>query len=222
MAYRILIVDDEEYIREILHHALISWSFEAAFAPGANEALMLMKMNKYDIIITDKNMPGKDSVPEAGMQVLKQAKKLLPAAEVIVMTGFATMETAIEAMREGAFDYIIKPFKIEELKEIIDRIIEYKNFSNSSKAIEIYREIFKEILILAQNKYDPEDKELHIKLKGILNKFYTFFKIQKNTEQAFRNIHKNVQKLKENIMRDDPKYQLLLNINQEIDKQLIK
>lgn len=217
MAIKILIVDDEEGIREMLHRAMHTWSFASDQAAGHKEALMLMKMHKYDIIITDKNMPGKEGTAEAGMFVLKQAKKILPAAEVIMMTGNATMETAIESMRNGAFDYIIKPFQIEELKEIIDKIIEYKKFSNSANAIELYREIFNEILKIAQNEYKPDDKELHLKLKSILNKFYTFFKIQKSTEQAFKNIHTNVEKLKESILRTDFNYQFLLNISKEID-----
>ncbi|MCK5032238.1 MAG: hypothetical protein KAS18_01360, partial [Calditrichia bacterium] len=140
--------------------------------------------------------------------------------EVIIMTGFATLDTAIDAMRNGAFDYIKKPFQLEELKEIIDRIIEYKNFSNSANTLALYREIFNEILKLAQNEYKPDDKELHATLKSILNKFYNFFIIQKNTEQAFKNINDNVEKLKESIQRTDPKYELVLNISRETDIQL--
>ncbi len=222
MTYKILIVDDEDGIREMLHRAMLTWSFEADHAPGPTEALMLMKMHNYDIIITDKNMPGKEGMEEAGLFVLKQSKKILPSAEVIMMTGYATMETAIEAMRNGAFDYITKPFQIEELKEIIDRIIDYKKFSNSANAIELYREIFNEILKLAQNDYKPDDKELHTKLKAILNKFYAFFKMQKDSEQAFKNIHNNIEKLKESILRTDPNYPLVQNISQEIERQLKK
>jgi uncharacterized UPF0160 family protein len=70
--------------------------------------------------------------------------------------------------------------------------------------------------------YQPDDKELHTSLKSILNKFYNFFKIQKNTEQAFKNIHNNVEKLKESILRTDHNYPFVLNISQEIDKQLKK
>ena len=174
----------------------------------------------YNIVITDKNMPGKDGSDAGGMYVLKHAKKLLPAAEVIIMTGFATLDTAIEALRHGAFDYIKKPFQLEELKEIIDKIIEYKNFSNSGNAISLYREIFNEILNLAQNEYTPNDKELHATLKSILNKFYCFFKIQKDTEQALKNISDNAEKLKESLERTDPNYEIVLNISRETDIQL--
>jgi DNA-binding NtrC family response regulator len=222
MAYKILIVDDEDGIREMLQRAMLTWSLEADYAPGPKEALSLMKMKNYDIVITDKNMPGKDGVAEAGMHVLKQAKKILPSAEVIMMTGYASIETVMEAMRNGAFDYIRKPFQIEELKEIIDRIIDYKKFSNSANAIGLYREIFNEILNLVQNNYKSDDKELHSKLKSILNKFYTFFKIQKENEKAFKNIYTNVEKLKESIVRTDPNYQLLLNISQVINNQMKK
>lgn len=222
MNYKILIVDDEKDAREMLQQAVKDWSFKADIATGAKEAIMLMKMNNYDIIITDKNMPGKNGDEEGGLYVLRHAKAILPASEVIMMTAFANMDSAIEAMRLGAFDYLRKPFKLEELKEIIDRIIEYKNYSDSGNAIELYRNIFNEILKLAQTHFNPDDKELHIALRSILDKFYNFFIIQKNTERAFKNIFKNAEKLRESIMRTDPKYKLVLNIIQEIDKQLKK
>jgi YesN/AraC family two-component response regulator len=222
MSYNILIVDDEKDVREMLHQAVKDWSFTADVAPGAKEAIMLMKMNNYDIIITDKNMPGKDGDAEGGMYVLRHAKAVLPAAEVIMITAYANLESAIEAMRQGAFDYLKKPFELEELKEIIDRIIEYKNYSDSGNALKLYREIFNKILKLAQTQYKPDDKELHWALRSILDKFYNFFIIQKNTERAFKNIYKNAEKLRESIHRTDPKYKLVLNIEQEIDKQLKK
>ena len=220
MAYKILIVDDDEDLLETIHLTMQTWSYDADYASGVSKALMLMKMNNYDIIITDKNMPDKEGNDEGGMHVLKLAKKLLPATEVIIMTGHSTMETAIEAMRNGAFDYINKPFQMQELKKIIDKIIEYKNFSNSNAAISLYREIFNEILKLAQNEYKPDDKELHASLKSILEKFYNFFIIQKNTEQAFKNINHNVEKLKNNMMRKDLNYEYVLNISREIDNHL--
>lgn len=220
MALKILIVDDEDGIREMLHRAMLNWSFSADYAPGGKEALILMKMNNYDVILTDKNMPGNNGTPEGGMYVLKHAKKLLPAAEVIMMTGYASLDTAVEAMRAGAFDYIEKPFQMEELKEVLDRILEYKSFSNSANAIALYREIFNEILKLAQNEYKPDDKQLHDSLKSILNKFYNFFKIQKDNELAFKSIKNNVEKLKESILRTDPNYNLILNISKELDRHI--
>ena len=68
--------------------------------------------------------------------------------------------------------------------------------------------------------HKPDDRRLHGALKSILSKFYNFFKIQKNTEFAFKNIKSNVEKLKESILRSDPNYNLLLNISKEVDKNI--
>lgn len=222
MVNKILIVDDEKDIREMLFQAVKNWSFEADTAPGGKEALMFMKMNNYDIIITDKNMPGKNGEAEGGIYVLKQAKVILPAAEVIMITAYGNLESAIEAMRLGAFDYLRKPFELDELKEIVDRIIEYKSYSDSGNALKLYRDIFNKVLKLAQTQFKPDDRELHFELRSILDKFYNFFIIQKNTERSFKNIYKNAEKLRESLMRTDPKYTLALNIILEIDKHLKK
>jgi len=220
MATKILIVDDEIDLREMLQISMKNWSFESDSAPGAKEALMMMKMKNYDIIITDKNMPGKNGESEGGMYVLKHAKAILPAAEIIMITAHGNLGSAIEAMRLGAFDYLRKPFELDDLKKVIDRIMEYKNYSDSGNALRLYREIFNKILTLAQTEYKPDDKDLHMALRSILDNFYNFFIIQKNTERSFKNIYENAEKLRESILRTDPRYTLALNISQEIDKQL--
>jgi len=222
MDLKILIVEDEADLRDTLAEVLQKYSFNVSVASGVKEALFLIKMNNYDIIITDKNMPGKNGENEGGMQVLKYAEKLLPGSETIVMTAFANTETVIEAMRLGAFDYIIKPFQFNELKEKIDKIIEIKNLSDTQYAISLYKEIFNDILKIARREYKPSDTELHKIVNSILKKIEPFFKMQKETTRAFRNISQNLEKVKERIGRENPIYKNVLNIRKELDKQFIK
>jgi DNA-binding NtrC family response regulator len=222
MNIKILIVEDDIDLRDTLSEALQKYSYNADLASGVEEAFFLIKMNNYDIIITDKNMPGKNSAGEGGMQVLKHAKKLLPGAEIIIMTAFANTETVIEAMRLGAFDYILKPFQFDELKEKIDRIIEYRSYSDPEHAISLYRELLNEILQIAQKEYEPSDKELHKIVNSIMKKVESFFKIQKETNRALRNISENVDRLKERIGRENSIYNYIINMRKELDKQLIK
>ena len=92
MTVKVLIVEDEVDLRDMLSEALQKYSFKVDTASGVKDALFLLKMNNYDIIITDKNMPGKDGESEGGMQVLKYAEKIMPGAETIVMTAFANTE----------------------------------------------------------------------------------------------------------------------------------
>jgi len=220
MSLKILIVDDEVDLREMLAEALEKDYLKVDQASGVKEAFFLIKLNNYDVIVTDKNMPGKDGGSEGGMQILKYTKKLLPASEVIIMTGFANTETAIEAMRWGAFDYIIKPFQFSELKEKIDKIVEFKSYGDPGYALSVYREVFNDILQIAQKEYEPSDKELHRIVNSIMKKIEPFFKTQKETTRAFKNISQNVDWLKNNVDRKDTVYKYIIDIRQELDKQL--
>jgi len=116
---RIMIVDDEESIREWLSIALKKEGYETNSAENGREALKLFKQDRYDAIITDIKMPKLD-----GLGLLKEIKTIDPAANVIMTTAFGSMESAIQALRGGASDYITKPFKIEEVKLRLEKIIE--------------------------------------------------------------------------------------------------
>ena len=116
---RVMIVDDEESIREWLSIALKKEGYETKCAEDGEEALKLFKKDRFDAIITDIRMPKLD-----GLELLKEIKGLNPSANVIMTTAFGSMESAIEALRGGAADYITKPFKIEEVKLRLEKIME--------------------------------------------------------------------------------------------------
>lgn len=220
MAVQILIVEDEEDLRKMLAEALQSQSYHVDQAPGVKEAIFLMKLNNYDIILTDKNMPGKDNYEEGGLQVLKSAREISPNAEVIIMTGYASLESAIEAMREGASDYILKPFEFEKLHEKIKRIIDFNGYTVMDNAVKLYKELFNEIVKVAKTENHASEKELHDTIKSILDKISPFFKLRKETDRAFHRIAQNVDMLKQRIGRENPAYGYILNIRKELDKQL--
>ncbi|MCK4558820.1 MAG: sigma-54-dependent Fis family transcriptional regulator [Calditrichia bacterium] len=118
----ILVVDNEERMCKIIKAALEMEDHTIDMAFSGSAAVELLESDKsYDIIITDLKMQGVD-----GIQVLKKAKDLPSAPEVILITAFASQQTAVEAMRSGAFDYLIKPFEMEELSLRINRIIAQK------------------------------------------------------------------------------------------------
>jgi DNA-binding NtrC family response regulator len=114
-----MIVDDEESIREWLSIALKKEGYRIDCAENGEEALKLFKQAKYDAIITDIKMPKVD-----GLELLKEIKSIDPSANVIMTTAFGSMESAIDALRGGAADYITKPFKIEEVKLRLTKIVE--------------------------------------------------------------------------------------------------
>lgn len=116
---KILIVDDEQSMRDFLAIMLKKEGHEVATAGNGSDALKAIQAEIFDLVITDVKMPGTD-----GIEVLKTIKDVSSETVVIMITAFATAETAVEAMKLGAYDYIIKPFKIDELKLIIQNSLE--------------------------------------------------------------------------------------------------
>lgn len=111
---RILVVDDDLSMREFLELMLLREGYEVRVAPGGREALDLAAQTSFDLVITDIRMKNVD-----GIEVLKGVKAIHPETVVILISAFATVETAVTAMKEGAYDFIPKPFQIEELKGVI-------------------------------------------------------------------------------------------------------
>jgi two-component system response regulator PilR (NtrC family) len=116
---KILVVDDEQSMRDFLAILLTKEGHEVLTAKSGADALQAVQSEIFDLVITDMKMPGAD-----GMEVLKAVKEVSPETVVIMITAFATTETAVEAMKIGAYDYIIKPFKVDELKLIINNSLE--------------------------------------------------------------------------------------------------
>ncbi len=113
---RIMVLDDEPIVCKRLKPALEKQGYEVDAFTQSSEAMEQIKAVEYDIIITDLKMKGVD-----GMQLLGEAKRRSPKTEVIVITGFATMETAKESFHKGVFDFIAKPFKLSEIQEVVNR-----------------------------------------------------------------------------------------------------
>ncbi|HEY2383035.1 MAG TPA: response regulator [Terriglobia bacterium] len=130
---RILVVDDDSDLRLTLCEYLQSRNFTVSSARDGSEAISLIQSRKlsFDIIFTDLVMPpGPD-----GMEVLKVAKQVNPLSYVVIMTGYSSIETAIEAIRRGAFDYLAKPFKLAEIEIAASRIMEYLMLIDDNKKL---------------------------------------------------------------------------------------
>ena len=119
---RILVVDDEMIVCESCKRILEEEGYEVETALSGKEAFDKMKVSPFDIVITDLKMPGID-----GMEVLKTFRKEYPDLIIIMITGFSTVETAVEAMKLGAFDYIPKPFTPDEVSIVVKKAIEKKS-----------------------------------------------------------------------------------------------
>ncbi len=119
---RVLVVDDEEIVCESVKRILEEENYEVEIALSGFEAFDKMATNPFDIVITDLKMPGID-----GMEVLRRIRREYPNTIIIMITGFSTVETAVEAMKLGAFDYIPKPFTPDEVSVVVKKAVEQKN-----------------------------------------------------------------------------------------------
>ncbi|MBI3625239.1 MAG: sigma-54-dependent Fis family transcriptional regulator [Candidatus Rokubacteria bacterium] len=124
---RILVVDDERSMREVLFSMLKNEGYDVAVAEGGEAAIEAVRRETFDAIITDVRMPKVD-----GLQVLKATKELSPSTVVIMITAFGSSETAVEAMKLGAYDYITKPFKYDEVTLNIKRALERKRLRDEN------------------------------------------------------------------------------------------
>jgi response regulator RpfG family c-di-GMP phosphodiesterase len=115
---RILVVDDERVIREILAEFLALEGFSVHTVEDGEKALTELRLHPYDLLITDLKMPRL-----SGLQLLERIEAERLGVLTVLMTGFGTVETAIEAMKKGAYDYLLKPFKVEEVIRVVERAL---------------------------------------------------------------------------------------------------
>jgi len=121
--FRVLIVDDETDFLETIVNRLLKRKIDATGVPCGEAALALIKEKNFDVVLLDIKMPGGMD----GIEILREIKKIQPSTEVILLTGHASIETSIEGMQLGAFDYLIKPVKFAELLEKLIAALEKKN-----------------------------------------------------------------------------------------------
>jgi two-component system response regulator PilR (NtrC family) len=127
---KILVVDDETSIREFLEILLLRAGHQVRLAKDAIDAITLLKDDTFDLVLTDLRLPR-----GSGMDVLTYVSKHASSTQVVIMTAFATTETAVEAMKAGAYDYIIKPFKVDELIVLVDRALERRRLQTENVAL---------------------------------------------------------------------------------------
>lgn len=129
---KVLVVDDELSMREFLEILLENQGYDVTIANGGTDAVAKLNASDttYDLVLTDLKMPQVD-----GIQLLEFVKKKHPATDVILMTAFSTTENAIKAMKLGAFDYLTKPFKVDEVSVVVQRCIEKRALSRENERL---------------------------------------------------------------------------------------
>lgn len=119
MAKKLLIVEDEETFRESLRRVLMQEGYEVDSVGSSEAALKILDEKNYELIITDIILPGVN-----GIQLLRKCREKNPSVKFIIITAFASIETAVEAIRNGAFDYLVKPIQHQEIKNTIKKALQ--------------------------------------------------------------------------------------------------
>ncbi len=126
----LLVVDDDRSVRNACCDIAATLGFQTHAADSADAALTLLKQKSIDILLLDLRMPGK-----GGLALLEEVKELHPETAVVVMTAFATVASAVEAMRNGAGDYLTKPFAMDELSAVLERAAQRRHFDVESRSL---------------------------------------------------------------------------------------
>jgi len=128
----ILVVDDERSMQEFLEILLRKEGYSVSTASDVDSALVALEADDYDLVITDIQMPAR-----SGLDLLREARALQPELVVIMITAFATTETAIAAMKEGAYDYITKPFKVDEILLVVQKALEKRLLHSENRRLRL-------------------------------------------------------------------------------------
>lgn len=129
--YRILIADDEDVIRFVLHEALQKEGYEIEEAAHGEEAVLKVRNTSFDLVILDIKMPRMD-----GIEALKEIQKIDPGMPVVMITAYGNSKIAMQAVREGAYDYFNKPFDVNEIRIVIKRALERHRLQNQIERLE--------------------------------------------------------------------------------------
>ena len=142
----ILVVDDEVYIREILKSTLEDAGYECVTVESAEAAITALEAQEFDIAFTDIRMPGKQ-----GIELLQEIKAGYPDVVVIMITAIDNANTAIESMRLGAYDYIIKPFNLDQVLVSANRALDKRRLENANREYQKYlQQIADELMLSAK------------------------------------------------------------------------
>jgi len=144
---KVLIVDDDEVVRDSLGKWFDSECFHAGLAAGAKEALEAMQRERWDIVLVDIRMPGID-----GMELQSRLREIDPDMPIVIMTGYASVDTAVRALKNGAYDYITKPFDPDELVHLVSKAVDHFRAKREVDRLrENLREVFPKTELIGQS-----------------------------------------------------------------------
>ncbi|MCB9478213.1 MAG: response regulator [Deltaproteobacteria bacterium] len=187
---RALVVDDGETFRNLLSRTLTTMGFQVDIAADGLEAIELIKKNDYSIVLSDLMMPR-----AGGLEVLRAQKDRDPDVPVIVITGYASLDTALAAIKEGVYDYITKPFQLEEIKLTVANATEKRRLILQNQQLmksleEAYTQL-KELLGRREHysqKLDDVERELYRREREIQDGIALLRRAREHAHQSYDNV----------------------------------
>jgi len=179
-AAKILVIEDEDQVRESYMDMFSFFGYNVESAPNGREGLARINKKDYDIIVTDLKMPEMD-----GLEVLKYIKKRKPFIEVIVITGYATLENAIKAMKVGAYDYFTKPIDIDHVRIVLSKCVQKIRAKQENAELKSLNEKLKDLNEMKDKFITLTNHELRTPvtvLKGYIELIEYFLQDSKNRE----------------------------------------
>ena len=150
---RVLIVEDDKSSLDILEEYLVAEGFSVLTASDGSKAIKIIEEEDLDVVLTDLKLPGAN-----GIEVLKVAKKVNQDLHVIIITGYASLETALQAIKEGGYDYITKPFRLEEVGVALKNVSEKVKLEREKRGLaKDLRKAYTELDILKESKMNLEN-----------------------------------------------------------------
>jgi DNA-binding NtrC family response regulator len=184
---RVLIVEDEDLMRELLTKILASENYRIFDASSGEEALNLLQDQTFDLVLTDLRLKAMN-----GLQLLSEIRTLDPEMVVIVMTAYASVETAVEAMRKGAYDYITKPFINDEIRVMLRRALDQRHLSRENRHLKReLRERYRFESIVGNSEAMEKVYHLIEKVSAISSNVLIFGETGTGKELVARAIHYN-------------------------------
>jgi FixJ family two-component response regulator len=152
----VLLVDDEDELRVLLRDSLRQAGFQVEDAADAQTALALMEIRHFPVVITDLNMPGGPT----GFDLIQAVKARDPRTLCVVITGYASLETAVQAVKFGAYDFVQKPFKLAEIEAVLDRALDHATLLN--QLADYQRDLEGRVLARVQDLKDYQEEVLKL------------------------------------------------------------
>jgi len=142
--FKILIVEDDDVVREVVSEILSKEGYSAFTARDGLDAIRMLMIEDMHLVLTDLKMPNAD-----GIEVLRQAVKNNPDCAVIILTAYGSLDSALDALKEGAFDYLTKPFKIQEVLFAVEKAYKRRQYINERNELKQYlRDTYRDLEII--------------------------------------------------------------------------